>query len=203
MGDRVWKPFSLHGRNGKRKYLNLAERELFMEATLTLPVERKAFCLILAYTGCRISEALSLDSENLDVPEGMLIFETLKQRRKGVYRAVPIPPTLIQLLQTLSHGRPYFNFSRTTGWRIIKQVMAEAGIQGREHAVPKGIRHSFGIAHAKAKTPQNLVQRWMGHTKKETTDIYQDAVEDEEREFASAIWEPFSGSKRKKVYPKF
>jgi len=97
MGDTVWKPLSLHGRNGKRKYLNLTERELFMEASLKLPTARRAFCLILAYTGCRISEALALNSENLDAIEGMLIFETLKQRRKGVFRAVPIPRALIQL----------------------------------------------------------------------------------------------------------
>jgi integrase len=202
MGDNVWKSWSLHGRNGKRKYLNLVERELFLDALPGLPLRRRAFCLVLAFTGCRISEALSLGPDNLDAREEVLVFETLKQRRKGVYRAVPVPTELIELLRAISEEDGFFNFSRTTAWRIVKQVMSEAGIEGEEHAMPKGIRHSFGIAHAKAKTPQNLVQRWMGHTKKETTDIYQDAVEDEDREFASAIWQPFQGAGRKKFHRK-
>ena len=197
MGDTMWQPLSLHGRNGKRKYLNLVERELFIKASHQLPLQRKAFCLLLAYTGCRISEALQQNRQTLDVLELAVIFETLKQRRRGVFRSVPIPKELMELLLELPDDR-FFDFSRTTGWRIVKQVMSNAQIEGFEHTMPKGLRHSFGITHSTAKTPQNLIQRWMGHAKAETTRIYQDAVGVEERAFASATWGSLSDENRKK-----
>jgi site-specific recombinase XerD len=95
------------------------------------------------------------------------------------------------MLSEISDCEPFFNFSRTTAWRLVKKVMHEAGINGDAHSMPKAFRHSFGIAHAQAKTPPHLMQRWFGHAKIETTHIYLDAVGDEERDFASSIWPSF------------
>lgn len=196
MEGSVWKPLNLHGRNGLRKYLNINEREAFLRNASLLPPDRKAFCFVLAYTGCRISEALSLRRSGLDANEGILVLETLKQRRRDVYRAIPIPTELMELLASLPSEHQLFAFSRTTAWRFIKAVMAESGITGECNSMPKAIRHSFGIAHAKAKTPPNLMQRWYGHSRIETTHIYLDAVGEEEREFASGIWTAFSESRK-------
>ena len=51
----------------------------------------RTFCAVLAYSGCRISEALALTSEAIDTAAGTIVFETLKKRKSGVYRAVPAP----------------------------------------------------------------------------------------------------------------
>jgi len=50
---------------------------------------------VLAYSGCRISEALALTADRVDLAAYTIIFETLKKRRRGVYRAVPVPPAVI------------------------------------------------------------------------------------------------------------
>jgi len=188
----VWKPLNLHGRNGQRKYLNLTERDAFLRATQILPPKRQIFCYVLACTGCRISEALTLGPNNLDAAEGVIIIESLKQRRSGVYRVIPAPRELIELLLICEENGAFFDFSRTTAWRFIKKVMREAGIAGGSNSMPKALRHSFGITHAQSKTPPHLMKRWFGHAKIETTHIYLDAVGDEEREFAGAIWPSFS-----------
>ncbi|MCP3385937.1 tyrosine-type recombinase/integrase [Bradyrhizobium sp. CCGUVB4N] len=55
-------------------------------------------------------------------------------------------------------------------------------------AVPKGLRHSFGVAAFRANIPPHLVQRWLGHASLETTAIYADVSGREEREFAARMW---------------
>ena len=47
--------------------------------------------MTLAYTGSRLSEALALTADRVDLVAGVLVFETLKKRQAGIYRAVPIP----------------------------------------------------------------------------------------------------------------
>lgn len=52
----------------------------------------------MAFTGARISEVLALTATRIDAADGAVIFETLKQHKKRMFRAVPMPPGLIPLL---------------------------------------------------------------------------------------------------------
>ena len=63
----------------------------------------RTLCAVLYYTGCRISEALALTARRVDINGQTIIFESLKKRRRGVYRAVPVPGTLIDQLDMV-HG---------------------------------------------------------------------------------------------------
>lgn len=49
----------------------------------------------MAFTGARISEVLALTAGRIDVADEAIIFETLKQRKKKVFRAVRIETTAI------------------------------------------------------------------------------------------------------------
>lgn len=67
--------------------------------------------------------------------------------------------------------------------------MSDAGIVGA-WAVPKGLRHALGIDGAKqAGIPLNIIQRWLGHSRIETTAIYTNAVGREERALAQKLWQ--------------
>ena len=78
--------------------------------------------------------------------------------------------------------------SRTTVWRLIKRVLKPLGIDG-VHACPKGLRHGFGVRAVLAKLPVHLIQRWMGHSNTQTTAIYLEVQDDEERELMARMWE--------------
>ena len=54
-------------------------------------------------TGCRISEALALTAQQIDLSGRVVVFESLKKRRRGVFRAVPVPPELLDTLDMV-HG---------------------------------------------------------------------------------------------------
>lgn len=174
---------------GRRKYLTIEERRRFLVEADRLRSEVRALCYVLAYSGCRISEALSLTAQQLDAEGGRLILRTLKRRRL-VYRAVPIPPILIAALKALPaapDGR-FWRMHRTTAWRHISGAMRFAGIEG-PMASCKGLRHGFGLHAAAAGVPPNLIAKWLGHASLATTAIYLDAVGAEEREFAERIWQ--------------
>jgi len=83
---------------GRRKYLTPGERRQFLGAPEKAPPAVRTFCQTFGYTGCRISEALALTAARVDVGAGIIIFESLKKRRRGIYRAVPVPPGLIEAL---------------------------------------------------------------------------------------------------------
>jgi integrase/recombinase XerD len=179
-------------RRGNRKYLNSAERLAFLRAAKHEPdALRRAFCLTLFYTGCRISEALNLTAGRFDITGKAIVFETLKRRRRGHFRAVPIPDELVRLLRENLKGEAgsarVWPFSRATAYRLIKDCMAQAGIKGGM-ASPKGLRHGFAVACLSQKIPLSTVQKWLGHARMETTAIYLEVSGDEERELAKRLW---------------
>ena len=84
----------LYDAQGKRLYLTADERLAFMAAAARAARPVRTLCAVLHTTGCRISEALALTPEHVDLPGKAVVFETLKKRRRGVYRTVPMPPSL-------------------------------------------------------------------------------------------------------------
>jgi integrase/recombinase XerD len=177
---------------GRRKYLTPAERREFLRAAESAPRAVRTFCATLAHTGCRISEALALTAVRVDMGSGVLVFESLKKRRKGVYRAVPVPHAFLATLDAvhgldaLAGGR-LWTWSRTTAWRRVREVMQSAGLHGLP-ATPKGVRHGFGIKAVTCDVPLNMTQKWLGHARLATTAIYTDATGPEEQKIAARMW---------------
>ena len=97
---------NLFDSTGQRKYLSSAERKAFLQAAKQQPREIRTFCLTLYYTGCRISEALALTPQRIDLAECHLTFESLKKRRRGIFRSVPVPLSLIDTLDVVHRIGP-------------------------------------------------------------------------------------------------
>jgi integrase len=183
-----WDGWQVLDQAGRRKYLSADERARFLDAADCLAPGTRALCHVLAYAGCRVSEALALTIHHLDADRLTLTIRTLK-RRRTVFRAVPVPQAVIDMLRALPQGAcgRFWPMHRATAWRMVKATMQRAGITG-PMACPKGLRHGFGIHAAGRSVPTNLIQRWMGHASPATTAIYMDAVGVEERQFASRMW---------------
>jgi integrase len=110
---------------------------------------------MLAWSGGRISEILAVTPASIDIESGTVSLETLKRRRRGLIRQVPLPPALLDDLDhafnlrgtrldpALANMRLWC-FSRTTAWCRVKAVMVSADIIGVP-AMPKGLRHGFPL----------------------------------------------------------
>jgi len=190
----------LFDAQGKRLYLTADERRAFIATAAKADRPVRTFCAVLHDSGCRISEALALTPERVDLTGKALVIESLKKRRRGVYRAVPVPPGLLDQLD-LVHGvreaqrrgkghadRRLWPWARNTAWRQVKAVMAAADIADGPHRAPKGLRHGYGIHAIGAGVPLNMLSKWMGHASLEVTAIYANALGAEEQGIAARMW---------------
>ena len=181
-----------------RKYLTGQERERFLAAAREHPTPGvQTFALTLAYTGCRISEALALRAGDVDLALDEIRISTLKRRREH-WRAVPVPAELVRelaLVHSLRRAQAnpkraeqrLWPFSRSTGTRNVLALMREAGIEGPQ-ASPKGLRHAFGVAAVAAGVPLPTIAAVLGHAELTTTAIYTTAIGAEERELIARMW---------------
>ena len=196
---------SLYDPQGNRLYLTADERAAFMAAASKAERPVRTLCSVLHFTGCRISEALAVTPHRVDLSGRAVVFETLKKRRTGIFRAVPVPASLLDTLDMV-HGlrelqkrrvgadgeATLWTWHRSHAWRLVKAVMREAGIPEGPHATPKGLRHGYGIAAVMTGVPLNMLSKWMGHATIEVTAIYANALGAEERSIAERMWKEAS-----------
>jgi integrase/recombinase XerD len=191
----------LYDALGRRLYLTPGERDAFLRTALEYERPVRTFCSLMYYTGCRISEALHVIPRRVDFSDQVIIVESLKKRRKGVYRAIPVPPSLLDTLDMV-HGlreiqrrgrrheldQPLWSWSRTTAWRRVVAVIQQADITAGPHRVPKGLRHGYAINALNKGVPLNMLSKWMGHSIMEITAIYANAVGEEQQAIAARMW---------------
>jgi integrase/recombinase XerD len=184
--------------SGNRKYLVSSERIAFVAEALNAGGAIASFCLTLALTGARISEALALTVERVDANNGAIIFETLKRRKRSIFRANPVPEVFLDFLEkthnlAATRANPahrserLWPWGRTVAWKRVKNIMKNAGIADTL-AKPKALRHGFAVEAGQNGVHLNIVQRWLGHARIETTAIYASALGDEERALAERTW---------------
>ena len=185
---------------GQRKYLNEDEHARFLAAATALErAEVRTLCATLAYTGCRITEALELTADRVDLSSRAVTFRSLKKRGKTHYRTVPVPDAYLDTLE-LVHGLRraqkakgagvevrLWSWGRTQATKHVWAVMKAAGIEGPQ-ASPKGLRHAFGVRLAMKTRNPRLVQKMLGHASLETTAIYMDVVGGEARDEMALTW---------------
>ena len=169
---------SLWGSDGSRKYLTDSERKRFLSEALKS--KHKTFLLFLFYTGCRVSEALQVRARHFtDEGEGLksVIIHTLKQRKDGVFRTVPLPDDYYQMivdehdLLNLNPGKTMWPRTRQWGWLRAKEVMTAAKIHSLA-ACPKGLRHTMGTHAVNRDVPLPVIQGVLGHSTPVSTNVY-------------------------------
>lgn len=188
---------SVFDRSGHRKYLTISERNAFLAAARQMDPEVRTFCTALAFTGARISEVLALTVDRVDIAAGVIIIESLKKRRRGVFRAIPVPSTLMDELLQVHHLKSQmmpqqhlWTWGRTMAWLHVKKCMTKANLRGPA-ASARGLRHGLGVTALQSGVPLNLIKRWLGHARLSTTEIYVEAMGAEEASLAARYWASF------------
>lgn len=128
-----------------------------------------ALILFLYASGCRISEALSVQRE--DIVDGWLKIRFAKGEKE---RIVPLAPVATQALerylskQTMSSPYIWLNYrakplSRISAYKIVKKYLGVS---------PHVLRHSFASSLIIGGADLRVVQELLGHSSLETTQIY-------------------------------
>ena len=176
----------------ERKYpeiLTSREVELFLEQPQC--VDAKGFrdhaMLELLYaTGIRVSELISMDLNDLNLPAGFI-----RCRSKGKERIIPLYRTAVKALQDYVRSiRPQLiadggeealfvnmsgeRMSRQGFWKIIKHYQETAGIE--KDITPHTLRHSFAAHLLENGADLRSIQEMLGHADISSTQIYTHVV---------------------------
>ncbi|KAA1416000.1 site-specific tyrosine recombinase XerD [Nocardioides humilatus] len=187
------------------KALPLGDVEAILEAAgapgTPLALRDRALLEVLYGTGARISEAVGLDVDDLDVEqeEGTVLL-----RGKGSKeRIVPVGSYALEAVSAyLVRGRPVLvaegkgtpalflnarggRLSRQSAWAVLVKAAERAGVT--RDVSPHTLRHSFATHLLDGGADVRVVQELLGHASVTTTQVYTLVTVDNLREvFATA-----------------
>lgn len=149
-----------------------------------LPLRDRALLEVLYGTGARISEAVGLDVDDLDLEIGAARL----LGKGGKERVVPLGSFACEAVQAwLVRGRPELSakgragpalflnqrgarLSRQSAWAVITASAERAALAG--HVSPHTLRHSFATHLLEGGADVRVVQELLGHASVTTTQIY-------------------------------
>jgi integrase/recombinase XerD len=185
------------------KAIPVDEVERLLEASgfagTSLALRDRALLELLYGTGARISEAVGLDVDDLDLTENAVLLtgKGAKQRRVpvGSFAAKALAAYLVQARPDLvraGHGTPRLvlnarggPLSRQSAWVVLRTAAERAGLAAG--LSPHTLRHSFATHLLEGGANERDVQELLGHASITTTQIYTLVTVDKLREvYASA-----------------
>jgi len=131
---------------------------------------------LLALTGCRLSEILTLEWTSVDLTNKRLLLEKHKTDKKGA-KAIPINSVALNILNALPRQKKneFVIVGREPGTHLInlqkpwRRIRKRAGLDDvRLH----DLRHSFASAAASAGIPLQIIGGMLGHSSPQTTSRY-------------------------------
>ena len=149
-----------------------------------LTLRNRALLEFLYSTGSRISEAVGLDVDDVD----MHARSVLLRGKGGKQRLVPVGRPAVEALEAyLVRGRPelarrgrgtpsmFLNarggrLSRQSAWQVLQDAAERAGITA--NVSPHTLRHSFATHLLDGGADVRVVQELLGHASVTTTQIY-------------------------------
>lgn len=170
------------------KALPLSDVEAILDAAgapgTTLAARDRALLEVLYGTGARISEAVGLDIDDLDLEDATILL----RGKGGKQRIVPLGSyARASLTDYLSASRPslvsvtkrtpavFLNarggrLSRQSAWTVLTKAGERAGIT--TDVSPHTLRHSFATHLLDGGADVRVVQELLGHASVTTTQIY-------------------------------
>lgn len=180
------------------KALPLSDIEAILEASgasgTTLAQRDRALLELLYGTGARISEAVGIDVDDIDLESGTVLL-----RGKGSkQRVVPVGSYALDAVRRYLNGgrgelvKPgrevaavFLNarggrLSRQSAWAVLTKTAQRAGIAAE--VSPHTLRHSFATHLLDGGADVRVVQELLGHASVTTTQIYTLVTVDKLRE---------------------
>lgn len=158
----------------------------------------RALLEVLYGSGARISEAVGLDVDDLDLARGLVRL----RGKGGKERIVPIGrPAIAAVEAYLVRVRPDLarrgrgtpavfcnlrggRLSRQSAWAVLQVAAERAGLAA--HVSPHTLRHSFATHLLEGGADVRVVQELLGHASVTTTQIYTKVTADTLREVYAA-----------------
>ena len=177
--------------NGQAKVLNSQELRRLFEEGFNNPRDRALFGICL-FTGCRVSEALALQTS--DIKSETLTFRKCNTKGKLKTRVVDIQPGLAQLLVDYRPARPGALFpgmrgisptlTRSMADKILKDACKRVGLEG---VSTHSFRRTALTMMSSAGITLRVIQEISGHKDLGTLQRYLEVTPEQKRDAVAAI----------------
>lgn len=153
-----------------------------------VPLRDRALLELLYGTGARISEAVGLDLDDLDLTPGESAVRLFGKGSKervvpvGSYAASAVEAYAVRARPALAaagRGTPalFLNtrgarLSRQSAWAVLRTAAERAHLPATAHVSPHTLRHSFATHLLQGGADIRVVQELLGHASVTTTQIY-------------------------------
>ncbi|WP_283818665.1 site-specific tyrosine recombinase XerD [Jatrophihabitans telluris] len=180
------------------KAISIDEVERLLDAAdfdqTPLSVRDRALLEVLYGTGARISEAVGLDVDDVDVDSRTVLLRGKGGKQRlvplGSFAAKALSSYLVRVRPELvrrGRGTPKLflnarggSLSRQSAWTVLRSSADKAGLGG--HISPHTLRHSFATHLVEGGADVRVVQELLGHASVTTTQIYTLVTVDQLRE---------------------
>lgn len=151
----------------------------------------KVLLTLLLRTGARISEALAVRPQDIDLMTGNISLITLKKNqrtdamkeyaiKKIPRRTIPLHPELkdvatayfLEMHVDVKSADPIFHMSRMTVDKYLTRMEGATDIRINAHK----FRHTFAVRSLLDGVPINVVQKWLAHSSLIVTSVYADIL---------------------------
>jgi integrase len=173
------------------KYFNAEEiRQILSEDLKENHYNQYFLCLFLWNTGVRVSEALSIRRDDIDLRGKVLRVQTLK--RSNHIRVVPLQDQFIGEIgiwiseRGMKREDRFFPFERKTAYNHVREACRLAGIDD-ERCHPHTFRHSFAVNCILHGVPVTVLREWLGHRDITKTLIYTQILAHDSRVFMEQV----------------
>ncbi|HSV41487.1 MAG TPA: site-specific tyrosine recombinase XerD [Nocardioidaceae bacterium] len=183
------------------KALPIGEIEKILDAAgapgTALALRDRALLELLYGTGARISEAVGLDVDDLDLQQGSVLLRGKGSKERmvpvGSFASEAVSSYLVRGRPTLSavgsgNAAMFLNarggrLSRQSAWTVLAKAADRAGVTAE--VSPHTLRHSFATHLLDGGADVRVVQELLGHASVTTTQVYTLVTVDKLREVYS------------------
>ena len=160
--------------------LSREEEKRLIQAAYRDKSEHGLLIKTLFQTGARVSEFINIRVRDFFFDEAMILIHKAKG---GKSRYVPILPDLAQELRThlgdratgyLFESNRNLPYSARRVQQIVKEIAEKARI--RKRVYPHLLRHSVATILLERGMPIEQIQKFLGHSKLETTQVYAEST---------------------------
>lgn len=180
-------------KKAKKLPVVLSKNEIGKMLKLTKNAKHKCIIAMLYGCGLRISEIIKLRIKDLCLEREVILVRAAKGKKD---RYVAMPKKLIDDLamqvgsknmgEYLFSGRLCSRCLSTMGvYKIVKQAVKRAGI--KKDVSPHTLRHSFATHLLEGGVSIRYIQKLLGHTRLETTQIYTKVASNNLNEISSPL----------------
>ena len=166
--------FSKLTENNKRdRVLSTAEEVKVFSALYKRDEKVADYLMLLLYSGCRLSEPMSVSANDIDWERGVFFVDHKTARFTGKRRPVMLnnQTEIIMRKYFDADTHPFSKLSRHVIGKTWNKALADCGLD-KEPLVIHSLRHTFATRLVNKGVPLYEVQMLLGHSDSKTTERY-------------------------------